>query len=213
MPRLRQVPRAEVDDPVVRAVYERLFGDRDPVTHPGTDMGTPGHWWTVLAQTPHVLGHFVACSRMYLGKQMTLPARLRELGQTRAGWLNGSQFVYSQHCKMSRLAGLTEEQVASIHAWPVATCFDERDRAVLAYVDCLVEQRGRVPDQVFEALRAHLSEVEIIELTYVTCCYDGYSVLTRALRLELDDRDDPVVEVAATTSYQGTDFMGEQHTR
>ena len=213
MPRLNQVPRSELTDPLARTVYDRLFGERDPVTHPGTDMGTPGNWWTVLAQTPHVLAHFVACSRMYQGSQMTLPARLRELGQTRAGWLNASTFVYSQHCKMSRLAGLTDEQVASIHAWQIATCFDERERTVLAYVDYLIEQRGRVPDAVFAALRTHLSDVEIIELTYVVCCYDGYAVLTRALRLELDDRDDPVVEVPATTTYQGTDFMGEQHPR
>ena len=213
MPRLRQVPRSEVTDPLVHAVYDRLFGDRDPVSQPGTDMGTPGHWWTVLAQTPHVLAHFVACSRMYLGDQMTLPPRLRELGQTRAGWLDASQFVYSQHCKMGRLVGLTDEQVASVRAWQVATCFDERERTVLAYVDYLVTQRGRVPDDMFAALSSHLSDVEIIELTYVVCCYDGYAVLTRALRLELDDRDDPVVEVAATTSYQGTDFMGERHER
>ena len=32
----------------------------------------------------------------------TLDPALRELGQTRAGWLRGSQFVFSQHCKSCR---------------------------------------------------------------------------------------------------------------
>ena len=207
------MPRAEVTDPLVLSVYDRLFGNRDPVAEPGTDMGTPGHWWTVLAQAPHVLAHFVACSRMYMGPKMTLAADLRELGQIRAGWLNGCQFVYSQHCKMGRLEGLTDVKVEAVRVWEIATCFDERERTVLAYVDYLVHQRGRVPDEVFAALRNHLCEIEIIELTYVVCCYDGYSVLTRALRLELDDRDDPVVEVAATTRYRGTDFMGDRPER
>lgn len=208
MPRLHQVPLADVTDPLVRSVYQRLFGERDPVSDPGTDTGTPGHWWTVLAAAPHVLEHFVLCSRMYLGKKMSLSPLLRELGQTRAGWLNGCQFVYSQHCKMSRGVGMTERQVESIRAWQVADCYDEEQRTVLAYVDCLVCQRGRVPEEVFDKLKTYLSDVQIIELTYVTCCYDGYSVLTRALRLEFDDRDESVVEVPAPQTYDGSDFMG-----
>ena len=209
MPRLRQVPRAELTDPLTKSVYQNLFGDRDPVAQPGTAMGTPGHWWTVLAQTPHVLQQFVMLSRMYMGDQMHLDPRLRELGQTRAGWLNGCQFVYSQHCKMSRTVGLTDQQIDAVKEWPVATCFDERERVVLAYVDCLVSQRGRVPEGIFEALRSHLSEPAIIELTYVVCAYDGFSVLTKALRLEFDDRDDATIEVAAPESYEGGTFMGE----
>ena len=208
MPRLRQVSRDEVTDPLVLSVYKTLFGERDPVAQPGTAMGTPGHWWTVLALTPHILEHFVQCSRMYLGSKMRLEPALRELGQLRAGWLNGCQFVYSQHCKMGRSAGLSEAQVQGVKEWQVADCFDPRQRAVLAYADCLVSQRGRVPDGIFANLKSFLSDEEIVELTYVTCCYDGYSVLTRALRLEFDDRDDPIVEVPAPEHYDGGDFLG-----
>jgi AhpD family alkylhydroperoxidase len=208
MPRLTQVARSEVSDPLVLSVYNRLFGERDPVAQPGTAMGTPGNWWTVLALAPHILEHFVLCSRMYLGPKMRLSPSLRELGQIRAGWLNGCQFVYSQHCKMGRNAGLSEAQVEAVKEWQVADCFNLPERAVLAYVDYLISQRGRVPDGVFANLKTHLSEPEIVELTYVTCCYDGYSVLTRALRLEFDDREDPIVEVPAPESYEGADFMG-----
>ncbi|MEO5640620.1 MAG: carboxymuconolactone decarboxylase family protein [Sphingomicrobium sp.] len=209
MPRLRQVPRSEVTDPLVLAVYQNLFGDRDPVAQPGTAMGPPGDWWTVLAQAPHILEHFVQCSRMYMGPKMTLDPALRELGQLRAGWLNGCQFVYSQHCKMGRAAGLTDEQVHAVKEWQAAACFDERERAVLAYADYLVSQRGRVPDGIFAKLKSFLSDVEIIELTYITCCYDGYSALTRALRIDFDDRDDPVVEIPAPENYDGGNFLGE----
>lgn len=39
---------------------------------------------------------------------------------------------------------------------------------MLAYTDALVGADGRVPDGVFAALRAHLSDEEILELTYIT---------------------------------------------
>jgi hypothetical protein len=31
----------------------------------------------------------------------------------------------------------------------VATCYDETERLVLAYTDCLVYEHGRVPDALF----------------------------------------------------------------
>ena len=57
MPRLRQIPRTEVTDERTLRLYDHLFGERDPVAHPGTDTGTRGDWWTVFAGSPDVLRH------------------------------------------------------------------------------------------------------------------------------------------------------------
>jgi len=196
VPRLRQVPRSGDNPPIVTAMYDLLFGaGRDPVAEPGTAAGTPGDWWTVFALVPDVLQHAVDGFALYRSPTRRLDPLLRELGQCRTGWARGSQFVFSQHCKALRDAGATEEQVAAIPSWPTATCFDDAQRAVLAYTDALVYDGGRVADGVFEALRRHLSDEEILELTYITAMYEMHAVIGRALRLELDDRDDPVVEV------------------
>ena len=164
MPRLRQVPRDEAHDNA-RTIYAMLFGERDPVESPGTATGSPGNWWTVFAGVPDCFDHAVQGFAFYRSPKRRLPPRLRELGQTRAGFARGSRFVFSQHCKASREAGLSEEQIQAIPAWSVATCFSPIERAVLAYTDCLVLEGGRVPDAVFEALRDELGETEILELT------------------------------------------------
>src|SRR5258708_7228846 len=111
MPRLRQVPRDEAPDDI-KQMYERLFGDRDPVTHPGTATGTPGNWWRVFAIVPDIFAHCQAGFGLLSSKRRALPPRLRELGLTRTGFVAGSQFVFSQHCKAARAAGLSAEQVA-----------------------------------------------------------------------------------------------------
>ncbi len=196
MPRVREVPRAEIHAGA-EPIFKALFGDRDPVVEPGTATGTPGNWWTVFAGVPDMFDHAIAGFGFYRNPKRQLDPKLRELGQTRAGYARGSRFVFSQHCKASRDVGLTEEQIQAIPAWSVATCFSDIERAVLAYTDCLVLQGGRVPDAVFEALRAGLSETEILELTYITCTYDLHAVMCRALRLEYDDVDDPITEVPA----------------
>jgi alkylhydroperoxidase family enzyme len=207
MPRLREVGRDDAH-PFAQVIYSMLFGDRDPVVEPGTATGTPGNWWTVFALVPDAFDHTTAGFQFYRSPDRRLSPRLRELGQTRAGWAVGSQFVFSQHCKASRDAGLTDEQVAAIPSWSVADCWTPVDRAVLAYTDCLVLEHGRVPDAVFDALREHLSDEEILELTYVTATYMMHAVMSRALRLEYDDVDDRVVEVADPAGRRaGLDVM------
>ena len=108
MPRLTQVPRSQADPSVV-PFYDALFGaERDPVEQPGTATGTPGNWWTVFAQVPDCLHHMVAGFQFYRDRKRKISPRLRELGQARAGFARGSQFVFSQHCKALRAAKFTE---------------------------------------------------------------------------------------------------------
>lgn len=206
MPRLREVPPSEAHE-AARNMYKFLFGDRNPVEEPGTATGTPGNWWTVYAGVPDVFDHALAGFLLYRNPARKLDPKLRELGQTRAGFARGSQFVFSQHCKAGRDAGLREEQVSAIPSWSVADCFSPIERAVLAYTDCLVLEGGRVPDEVFAALRAELSEEEILELTYITCMYEMHATICRALRLEYDDVDERIVEVAAPGGSGSVDVM------
>jgi len=181
----------------VRAMYDFLFGEgRDPVADPvGTSSGTPGDWWTTFALVPAVFDHAVAGFVVYRGSEHVLDPKLRELGQCRAGWARGSQFVFSQHCKAMRTVGFTEEQVQAIPFGAGAPCWSPIEAAVLAYTDCLVYDGGRVPDAVFDALRADLSDEQILYLTYITALYDMHAVMSKALRTEFDDRDEPIVEV------------------
>ena len=207
MPVLRQVSRAEATDETVLAYYNRLFGERDPVAEPGTATGTPGDWWTVFALAPDIFKHAVDGFAVYRHPARKIDPVLRELGQTRAGWIKGSQFVFSQHCKSLRGLGVSEEKIAAVPYWTVADCYDDQERAVLAYADCLSAGDGRVPLQVFDKLRTFWNDEQIFEFTYITCLYDMHAVITRALRMEYDAREDPIVEVAAPAGFNAADFL------
>jgi alkylhydroperoxidase family enzyme len=207
MPRLRQVPRAEAPADV-QTVYDMLFHGRCPVAEPGTATGTPGNWWTVFALVPDCFRHAVAGFAFYRSPKRKLDPLLRELGQTRAGFLRESQFVYSQHCKAARDLGMPEAKIEAIASWAGSDLFDARERAVLAYVDELVLQNGRVQDATFARLAAALCDEEILELTYITALYEMHAIMTRALHLEYDDVPERIVEIAAPTGDGSADFMG-----
>lgn len=207
MPRLREVPRAEVTDERTLKLYQLLFGDRDPVAEPGTDTGTRGDWWTVFAGSPDVLKHAAQGFALYRDPARKLDPVLRELAQTRAGWTRGSQFVFSQHCKSLRGLKVPETKIAAVPHWQVSDAFDAHERAVLAYADGLVLDGGRIADGVFAALKSFLSDEQILELTYITCLYEMHAVMSRALRTEFDDRDEPIVEVAPPEGFNARDFL------
>ena len=193
-PRLRQVGRAQADESVL-PYYDLAFGERDPVSEPGTAWGTPGTWWTVLALVPDILDHTAHGFPLLYRPTRKLDPKIRELAVMRAGWAAQSQFVFSPHCSNGRNAGVTEAQIQAIPSWSTAGCFSPVERAVLAYTDALVLDGGRVSDASFAALQAELSDEEILELTYAVALYQMQAIMSRALRLELDDRDDPIVEV------------------
>lgn len=206
MPRLREVPRDPSNAPIVTIMYDLLFGaDRDPVADPGTATGTPGDWWTVFALVPDVLEHCVGGFGLYQSPKRKLDPVLRELGQTRAGWARGSQFVFSQHCKSMRAIGMSDEKIEAIPGWQVADCFSPIERAVLAYTDALVLDGGRCADDVFAALKAELSDEEILELTYITALYEMHATMCRALRVEFDNHPEPIVEVIGPEGVSALD--------
>jgi alkylhydroperoxidase family enzyme len=209
MPVLRQVPRPEVTSELVNRYYDFLFGEGvDPVATPGTATGTPGDWWTVFALVPDIFKHAVEGFAVYRNPARKIDPVLRELGQTRAGWVKASQFVFSQHCKSLRGLGVAEAKIAAVPHWQVSDVFDEKERAVLAYADCLAGAGGRTPRAIIDKLKTFWSDEQILEFTYITCLYDMHAVMSRALRVEWDDREDPIVEVAAPESFSAADFLG-----
>ena len=185
MARLRQVSLAEAS-PEIRELYKQFFGDRDPVKEPGTATGTPGDYWTTFALVPDLLLQ----ARTTLGALMApgrqLPAALRELAILRTGIVGDSRFEYSQHMKVARMVGVTEEKVQAIKGWAASDKFSPIERAVMQATDELVA-RNLVEDETFAELKRHLPDEQILELFYVIGLWRMHGMIVRALHLEYDN--------------------------
>lgn len=212
MPRLKEVPKNKANA-YINKYYDALFGDRDPAQEPGTATGTPGNWWTVFALVPYIFEHATkhfGMFGMFADKSVSqLDGVIRELGIMRAGYTQGSQFVFSQHCKAARRFGISDEKIAAIPYWEVSPIFDEKERAVLAWTDALILQGGRASDELFEALHSHLSDEDILELTYHVMGYNLHAVCCKALRLEYDDVPERIREVPVPAAGEIADWAGK----
>ncbi|MEE8245619.1 MAG: hypothetical protein V3R27_11515, partial [Pseudomonadales bacterium] len=59
-----------------------------------------------------------------------------------------------------------------------------------------------------EELHEHLSDEDILELTYHTLCYNMHAICCKALRLEYDDVDERIREIPIPEGGGTADWAG-----
>ena len=77
-------------------------------------------------------------------------------------------------------------QVDAVADWQRSTLFDARARDVLAYADAMTLQ-VQVPKELFDTLRSHLDDRELVELTATVAAYNMVSRFLEALQIEIED--------------------------
>lgn len=114
-----------------------------------------------------------------------LEGSLRELVILRVAVLNRAPYEFAQHAPVARATGLSPQQVDAVASWQDSALFDARSRAVLAYADAMTLQ-VQVPQPLFDALRAHLDDRGIVELTATVAAYNMVSRFLEALQVDIE---------------------------
>jgi alkylhydroperoxidase family enzyme len=119
--------------------------------------------------------------------QTSISADLRELAICRVAALNSAWFEWKHHYPLALEAGLTDplmQLVKKGEAWDLSGMEDLECGTlrwtVLRYVDSMT-LKVKVPDDVFDDLRAWWSDREIIELTTIIASYNMVSRFLVAL--------------------------------
>lgn len=108
----------------------------------------------------------------------------REIVIIRIAILNDVEYVLRAHGPAYALKeGLTPEQVDALTDWKASKLFTDKQRAMLAYVDAMTREI-EVPDQVFDAVRKHFSERQMVELTMLTGTYNMLTRVLKALKID-----------------------------
>ena len=108
---------------------------------------------------------------------------LLELVKLRSSYLNGCAFCVDMHTRDARAAGETEQRLYATAVWREAPFFTPRERAALAWTDAVTEVgRTGVPDDVYQHVRRHFSEAEIVNLTLAVVTINGWNRLAVSFR-------------------------------
>ena len=112
-----------------------------------------------------------------------LPKSLIELVKLRASQINCCAYCLDVHGKNARKAGVSEQKLYLLNAWRQAPHFSPAERAALAWTEALTNvAETRAPDADYEALRAHFSDKEIVDLTYLIGMINFWNRLAIGMR-------------------------------
>jgi len=108
--------------------------------------------------------------------QAEVDPRLAELVKIRASQINGCAFCLHMHALEARKLGETEERIYLLDAWRESPLYSERERAALAWTEALTSvAEKRAPDAIYDALQAHFSEEEQVNLTLLIVAINGWN--------------------------------------
>jgi AhpD family alkylhydroperoxidase len=113
-----------------------------------------------------------------------LEKSLLELVKTRVSQINGCAFCIDMHTKDARLGGETEQRLYALAAWRETPFFSERERAALEWAEALtLISETHVPDDVYERVRQHLTETELVNLSLAVNAINGWNRVSIAFRV------------------------------
>ena len=109
---------------------------------------------------------------------------------TRTGILCEAPYEIVAHKRIGKNVGVTDEQNAALENWQAAGCFNDVQRAALAFTDEIVRLR-RPTDATFAAIRSKLSSAALVELQLAV----GFYIMTSKFLETFDIDMQPVTEV------------------
>jgi AhpD family alkylhydroperoxidase len=113
-----------------------------------------------------------------------LEASLLELVKMRASQINGCAYCIDMHSKDARAHGETEQRLYALDAWRETPFYTDRERAALAWTEAVtLITKGHVADEVFDTVRQHFSEEELVNLTLAVTMINTWNRLSIAFRV------------------------------
>ncbi|MFM0644769.1 carboxymuconolactone decarboxylase family protein [Paraburkholderia bryophila] len=117
-----------------------------------------------------------------IGKS-ALEKPLAELVRLRASQINGCAYCVDMHVADARKGGETERRLATVVVWRETPFFTDRERAALEWTEAVtLVSHDHVPNAVWEAVRPHFSDEELVDLTLLVSAINAWNRFAIAFR-------------------------------
>jgi AhpD family alkylhydroperoxidase len=114
----------------------------------------------------------------------SLEHSLLHLIKIRASFINGCAYCIDMHTKDARADGESEQRLYGLAAWKETPYYNERERAALLWTDAVtLVSETHVPDEVYEQVRKHFNEQELIDLTLAVITINSWNRLAISTRI------------------------------
>ena len=170
---MARIPYPDPRNPAIAPLVQRIERERGKVLN----------LYGMLLHSPPVAEGWLAFLTA-IRQKCNLSGRVRELVTMRIAVINGAEYEFRAHVPFALNEGITQAQIDALRESRL-DAFDERERTILAYCDSMTREI-HVPDAVFQAVRPHFDERELVELTATIAAYNLVSRFLEALQVDHD---------------------------
>ena len=115
----------------------------------------------------------------------SLDAKLLHLVRLRASQINGCAYCIDMHWKDLIASGESAQRMYGLDAWRESPYYSARERAALEWTEAVTRVADtHVNDAVFEAVRPHFSDQELVDLTWTLAAINAWNRLAISTRAE-----------------------------
>jgi AhpD family alkylhydroperoxidase len=96
-----------------------------------------------------------------------LSPRHRALAELKSATTVGCEYCIDLGSQIARGWGLTDEELLAMADYRNAECFSDLDKLILEYATAMSRTPVEVSDELFDALRAHFDNAQLVGLTHI----------------------------------------------
>ena len=174
MARVRDIAIKEVPEDI-QPVYQRF----------ATEYGPFLNQVKVFAHRPTALKHIMGLL-MELAEDQVLTKRYLEISLVTVSKLNECHYCVGHHTPRLVEQGFSPETVAGILE-PEVQGFDEIDLLVRDFARQVTKNANRIDEEIFDRMRQHFSEEQIVELTLRTALCGFFNRFNDALMIDVEE--------------------------
>ena len=168
---MARIPYPDLGNPEIAPLVERIKGER----------GKLFNLYGMLLHSPPVAEGWLAFLTA-IRQKCSLSGRIRELVIMRIAVINNAEYEFRAHAPLALAEGISPLQIDALRDGTFEL-FNDLERAVLAYSESMTRD-VHVPDAVFEAVKTHFNERELVELTATIAAYNLVSRFLEALQVD-----------------------------
>lgn len=171
MSRIKRLGRSQVSG-AARDIFERKIAER----------GSLPNMFRVFAHRPWILSTLDAHLAAVMGSG-TVPLKLKEMLALQTSLVNRCHYGTQSRAALAERLGTTRAEMQALLD-PDRGPFTDKERAALRFGLEMTLNAERVPDSMFDELRRHFEEAEIVEIAGVVGLFAYLNRFNQALQVE-----------------------------
>ena len=153
----------------------------------GLNYGSFANQIAVLAHRPPILNN-VFKMMLEIREQEVVPRKYLEVALVAVSKLNQCTYCVSHHTPMLMSeAGLTAEGVENLLEYENHPELDDAQKMIVEYTIALYRDHHRIRDEMFDRLRKHFDDAQIVELTFRITFGIGLNRLNDVLQIPIEE--------------------------